>query len=76
MGQSLLDVHGLADMRQETPDPVELRGRPAVSVYRVIDLPHDARAVEPFKPHVDPVPGMGEGPQRVVCLRGFRSSSV
>ena len=65
--QRLLDAHGLTDVRQEPPDRVELRGRPAVPADRIVDAPDDVRAAGAVEAHDDPVPGVGAHQHLVVC---------
>ena len=57
----MLNAHGLADMGQKAPDPIELPGRPALPVDRVIDQPGEAGAAGPVHPHVQAVPGLAAG---------------
>ena len=71
-GQRLPDPHVLTDMGQETPDRVELHGRPAVPVDRVVDGPDDARAVGPVQANVDAVLGVSQRQPLVECYRGVQ----
>ena len=69
IGQRLPDTKDLADVGQQTPDQVELCGRPVLPVHRVVDFQEDARAIGPLQAHVDGVSAVGMGIEHCILRR-------